>query len=90
MGDVDGGSLRRTPLYERHAAAGARIIPFAGWEMPVQYEGILAEHRRVRTQALAENNGNMEAAVDWLLKKGLSKAAKKAGRVAAEGLIGAL
>jgi elongation factor Ts len=38
--------------------------------------------------ALAENNGEMEAAVDWLRKKGLSKAAKKAGRVAAEGLIG--
>lgn len=39
--------------------------------------------------ALAETNGDMEAAVDWLRKKGLSKAAKKAGRVAAEGLIGA-
>ena len=41
-------------------------------------------------QALSENNGDMEAAIDWLRKKGLSKAAKKAGRVAAEGLIGAL
>ena len=41
-------------------------------------------------KALAETNGDMEAAVDWLRKKGLSKAAKKAGRVAAEGLIGAL
>jgi elongation factor Ts len=40
--------------------------------------------------ALTETNGDMEAAVDWLRKKGLSKAAKKAGRVAAEGLIGAL
>ena len=39
--------------------------------------------------ALTETNGDMEAAVDWLRKKGLSKAAKKAGRVAAEGLIGA-
>ncbi|HZD92096.1 MAG TPA: translation elongation factor Ts, partial [Pseudolabrys sp.] len=38
--------------------------------------------------ALTENDGNMEAAVDWLRKKGLSKAAKKAGRVAADGLIG--
>jgi elongation factor Ts len=38
--------------------------------------------------ALTETNGDMEAAVDWLRKKGLSKAAKKAGRVAAEGLIG--
>ena len=39
--------------------------------------------------ALAETGGNLEAAVDWLRKKGLSKAAKKAGRVAAEGLVGA-
>src|SRR5208337_1449940 len=38
--------------------------------------------------ALSESGGNLEAAVDWLRKKGLSKAAKKAGRVAAEGLIG--
>ena len=41
-------------------------------------------------QALAENNGDMQAAIDWLRKKGLSKASKKAGRVAAEGLIGAI
>ena len=41
-------------------------------------------------QALNETNGDMDAAVDWLRKKGLSKAAKKAGRVAAEGLIGAV
>jgi elongation factor Ts len=40
-------------------------------------------------QALSENDGDMQAAIDWLRKKGLSKAAKKAGRVAAEGLIGA-
>src|SRR3954470_20237424 len=41
-------------------------------------------------QALSENNGDMEAAIDWLRKKGLSKAAKKAGRVPNEGLIGAV
>src|SRR5919106_1142631 len=40
--------------------------------------------------ALTETDGDMQAAQDWLRKKGLSKAAKKAGRVAAEGLIGAL
>jgi len=40
--------------------------------------------------ALAENNGDMQASIDWLRKRGLSKAAKKAGRVAAEGLIGAM
>jgi elongation factor Ts len=41
-------------------------------------------------QALSENNGDMQASIDWLRKKGLSKAAKKADRVAAEGLIGAV
>jgi aminomethyltransferase len=44
-------TLRRTPLYERHADLGARIVPFAGWEMPVQYEGIRREHLAVRTRA---------------------------------------
>ena len=44
-------TLRRTPLYERHAALGARLVPFAGWEMPVQYAGIAEEHRAVRTRA---------------------------------------
>src|SRR3954468_22035318 len=44
-------TLRRTPLYERHEAAGARLVPFAGWEMPVQYEGIRQEHVNVRTNA---------------------------------------
>jgi len=44
-------TLRRTPLYERHAALGARLVPFAGWEMPVQYTSIGDEHRAVRTSA---------------------------------------
>jgi len=44
-------TARRTPLYERHAALGARIVDFAGWEMPVQYKGIQEEHRAVRTSA---------------------------------------
>ena len=44
-------SLRRTPLYERHAAAGAKLVPFAGWEMPVQYAGIQEEHLAVRRNA---------------------------------------
>jgi aminomethyltransferase len=44
-------TLRRTPLFERHAALGARLVPFAGWEMPVQYSGIVPEHRAVRTRA---------------------------------------
>jgi aminomethyltransferase len=44
-------TLKRTPLYDRHRDAGAKLVPFAGWEMPVQYEGIRAEHVAVRTGA---------------------------------------
>ncbi len=43
--------LRRTPLYEQHVELGAKIVPFAGWEMPVTYEGIREEHSAVRTHA---------------------------------------
>jgi aminomethyltransferase len=42
-------TLQRTPLHERHVALGARLVPFAGWEMPVQYAGVIPEHRAVRT-----------------------------------------
>src|ERR1700716_2882904 len=41
-------AVRRTPLYERHVAAGAKLVDFAGWEMPVQYEGVREEHMAVR------------------------------------------
>jgi aminomethyltransferase len=44
-------TLQRTPLHDRHVALGARLVPFAGWEMPVQYEGVIEEHRAVRTDA---------------------------------------
>ena|SRR5579875_1380476 len=40
--------LRRTPLYDSHVAAGAKLVDFAGWEMPVQYEGVIEEHMAVR------------------------------------------
>ena len=40
--------MRRTPLYDRHVAAGARMVDFAGWEMPVQYQGVVQEHIAVR------------------------------------------
>lgn len=43
--------LRRTPLFELHKQAGARLIDFGGWEMPVQYSGIVDEHNTVRTKA---------------------------------------
>ena len=42
-------TLSRTPLFDRHVALGARMVPFAGWEMPVQYGGVIPEHRAVRT-----------------------------------------
>ncbi len=44
-------TLARTPLHGRHAALGARLVPFAGWEMPVQYAGVREEHLAVRTGA---------------------------------------
>src|SRR3954447_3601206 len=44
-------TLRPTPLYDRHVALGARMVPFAGWEMPVQYEGVIPEHKAVRADA---------------------------------------
>ena len=50
--DQPGGAesgLKLTPLYEVHRALGARMVPFAGWEMPVQYASIIDEHRTVRT-----------------------------------------
>jgi len=43
--------LERTPLYDEHKALGARLVDFAGYEMPVQYEGIKAEHEAVRNHA---------------------------------------
>jgi glycine cleavage system T protein (aminomethyltransferase) len=50
MGE-DRAELKRTPLYECHFEAGAKMVPFAGWEMPVQYTGVIDEHRAVRTAA---------------------------------------
>jgi aminomethyltransferase len=44
-------ALHRTSLYAVHVAAGGRIVPFAGWELPVQYAGISEEHQAVRTRA---------------------------------------
>ncbi len=49
--DAGGASMRRTPLFEQHEELGAKLVPFAGWEMPVLYEGIREEHTAVRTHA---------------------------------------
>jgi len=48
---VTDADLRRTSLYERHVELGAKLVPFAGWEMPVTYEGVREEHMAVRTHA---------------------------------------
>lgn len=65
--------LRRTPLYETHAALGARLVPFAGWEMPVQYSGVIDEVNAVRTSAglfdvshMGELHVSGPAALAWL------------------------
>jgi aminomethyltransferase len=48
---VTDAALRRTPLHDRHAELGARLAPFAGWEMPVSFEGVREEHVAGRTHA---------------------------------------
>src|SRR3954453_4352732 len=56
--------LRHTPLHDRHVAAGGRMVPFAGWEMPVQYQGVIPEHLAVRTHAAlfdVSHMGQLEA-----------------------------
>ena len=51
--------LRHTPLYENHVALGARMVPFAGWEMPVQYDGVIPEHLAVREDSGAFDVSHM-------------------------------
>lgn len=48
---AESSALRRTPLYPEHIALGARMVPFAGWEMPLQFAGIVEEHHTVRRRA---------------------------------------
>jgi aminomethyltransferase len=56
---VEATSLARTPLYARHVSLGARMVPFAGYEMPVQYQGVIEEHRAVRTDCGAFDVSHM-------------------------------
>ena len=53
------GDLKRTPLYEKHQSLGARLVSFAGWEMPVWYTSALEEHRAVRETAGLFDLGHM-------------------------------
>jgi aminomethyltransferase len=78
-------ALKRTPLYDRHVAAGGKIVPFAGWEMPVQYEGggVKAEHLATRATAgvfdvshmgeIATSGPQAEAFLQHILSNDLTK-----------------
>jgi len=76
-------ALRETSLTDEHRALGARLVPFAGWRMPVQYEGIKKEHEAVRTRAglfdvshmgeLLVEGPQAVAAVDRLVTNDVSK-----------------
>src|SRR6266566_1308024 len=66
--------LLNTPLHDRHAALGARMVPFAGWEMPVQYEGVIPEHLIVYRldgfrYLLIVNAANRESDLRWLKER---------------------
>ena len=77
-------TLLRTPLYPEHLRLGAKLVPFAGWEMPIQYKGIAAEHTAVRERVglfdvshmgeLRVTGPGALAAVDSLITNDLSKA----------------
>src|SRR5690349_182967 len=51
MEQAFGAPLKKTPLHARHRASGAKMVAFAGWEMPLEYSGIAAEHMAVREHA---------------------------------------
>ncbi len=51
--------MRRTALFEEHLNLGARMVDFAGWEMPVQYAGVIEEHRAVRASVGVFDLGHM-------------------------------
>jgi aminomethyltransferase len=78
-------TLKRTPLYAEHLAAGGKMVPFGGWDMPVQYSGILAEHTAVRERVglfdishmgeFLVAGSNAERALNSLLTNDISKLA---------------
>ena len=83
--DAPATTLKRTPLFEAHRALNARLVEFGGWEMPVQYSGILEEHRAVRERAglfdvshmgefRVEGPGALEF-LNWLVPNDVSKLA---------------
>ena len=66
-------SIKSTPLCDKHVALGAKMVPFAGWNMPVQYTGIIDEHNTVRSACGVFDISHMgqflvsgEGATEWL------------------------
>src|SRR5919204_2347822 len=51
MPETSSGTLKKTPLNARHRSLGARMVEFGGWDMPVEYSGIIDEHLAVRSRA---------------------------------------
>jgi aminomethyltransferase len=49
--EATAGALRKTPLNALHRESGAKMVAFGGWEMPVEYSGLIGEHMAVRTSA---------------------------------------
>src|SRR5213593_2734134 len=80
---AEASTLKRTPLYTLHRELGAKLIDFGGWEMPVQYAGILQEHRAVRERVGifdVSHMGELEfsgpaalAALQWLTPNDVSR-----------------
>src|SRR6185436_10650429 len=85
MSDNPASVLKKTPLHARHLAAGARMVDFGGWDMPVEYSGISEEHLAVRQSVGlfdVSHMGEIEvagpdalAAVQWLTSNDASKLA---------------
>jgi len=77
------GALRHSPLDAQHRALGARMVPFGGWEMPIQYTGVIEEHRACREHAVVfdvSHLGTIEcrdrdayALLQWLLTNDLAR-----------------
>lgn len=88
-----GPSAKRTPLYEEHVAAGARMIDFAGFSMPVEYSGIIAEHKNVRSAAglfdlshmgeISVSGPGATAFVDWAVTNNIANLQEGQARYAA-------
>ena len=85
MARTPADSLQTTPLHARHVALGARMTPFGGWDMPVQYSGIADEHQAVRTAAGlfdVSHMGEVEIAGDDALAAVQHITSNDAGRLA--------